>query len=246
MEEVVYSEFKDAVVVFDYIKVLNLTGLYSLKMHLKNFILEHKDREFKILYQSVVLITGIHPLLLIDETSLPAIVIEFQNNDEVHKRLCVNESSFRKNCKARSTSKPDSVYRCHFSPKGYIPRGLVGLSLSYALALTNAHVFFERWYCGLANYVISVERIRQYMHIPPEPPLQQLRRIGHHLFGLQRVELSSRMSSNDIASRELWLEKERIRKVMLTTGGDVGAIALRYTFNATTGMVARALPVVEP
>nr|GFC26908.1 ABC transporter C family member 8-like [Tanacetum cinerariifolium] len=51
---------------------------------------------------------------------------------------------------------------------GYIPRGLVGLSLSYALALTNAHVFVEQWYCGLANYVISVERTRQYVHIPPE------------------------------------------------------------------------------
>ncbi|GJS81983.1 ABC transporter C family member 8-like protein [Tanacetum coccineum] len=53
-------------------------------------------------------------------------------------------------------------------PKGYIPP--VGLSLSYALALTNAHVFLTRWYCSLANYVISVERIKQYMHIPPEPP----------------------------------------------------------------------------
>ncbi|KAL4583725.1 hypothetical protein LXL04_008308 [Taraxacum kok-saghyz] len=55
-------------------------------------------------------------------------------------------------------------------PKSYIPPGLVGLSLSYALALTNAHVFLTRWYCSLSNYVISVERIKQYMNIPPEPP----------------------------------------------------------------------------
>nr|GFB46615.1 ABC transporter C family member 8-like [Tanacetum cinerariifolium] len=55
-------------------------------------------------------------------------------------------------------------------PKGYIPPGLVGLSISYALALTNAHVFLTRWYCSLANYVILVERIKQYMHITPEPP----------------------------------------------------------------------------
>ncbi|KAF5793382.1 putative ABC-type xenobiotic transporter [Helianthus annuus] len=54
-------------------------------------------------------------------------------------------------------------------PKAYIPPGLVGLSLSYALALTNAHVFLTRWYCSLSNYIISVERIKQYMHIPPEP-----------------------------------------------------------------------------
>ncbi|GKE57508.1 ABC transporter C family member 8-like protein [Tanacetum coccineum] len=40
-------------------------------------------------------------------------------------------------------------------PKGYIPP--IGLSLSYALAMTN--------------YVISVERVKQYMHIPPEPPI---------------------------------------------------------------------------
>ncbi|GKC80028.1 ABC transporter C family member 8-like protein [Tanacetum coccineum] len=85
-----------------------------------------------------------------------------------------------------STSIPDTVYRCHFLvllPKGYIPPGLVGLSLSYALALTNAHVFLTRWYCGLANYVISVERIKQYMHIPPEPPAA-VEKNRPHLFGL--------------------------------------------------------------
>lgn len=48
--------------------------------------------------------------------------------------------------------------------------GLVGLSLSYALALTNTQVFLSRWYSSLANYVISAERIKQFMCIPPEPP----------------------------------------------------------------------------
>jgi len=46
----------------------------------------------------------------------------------------------------------------------------VGLSLSYALALTGTHVFMTRWYCNLANYMISVERIKQFMQIEPEPP----------------------------------------------------------------------------
>ncbi|XP_024971075.1 ABC transporter C family member 8-like isoform X2 [Cynara cardunculus var. scolymus] len=55
-------------------------------------------------------------------------------------------------------------------PKGYIPPGIVGLSLSYALALTGAHVFLTRWSCSLANGIISIERIKQYMYIPPEPP----------------------------------------------------------------------------
>ena len=48
--------------------------------------------------------------------------------------------------------------------------GLVGLSLSYAFALTGTQVFLSRWYGSLANYIISVERIKQFMHIPPEPP----------------------------------------------------------------------------
>ncbi|CAK7356835.1 unnamed protein product [Dovyalis caffra] len=55
-------------------------------------------------------------------------------------------------------------------PKGYVPPGLVGLSLSYALSLTSTQVFMARWYCNLANYIISVERIKQFMNIPPEPP----------------------------------------------------------------------------
>ncbi|GFQ01426.1 ABC transporter c family member 8 [Phtheirospermum japonicum] len=55
-------------------------------------------------------------------------------------------------------------------PNTYIAPGLVGLSLSYAFALTGTKVFLSRWYSSLANYIISVERIKQYMHIPPEPP----------------------------------------------------------------------------
>ncbi|KAJ9190310.1 hypothetical protein P3X46_001526 [Hevea brasiliensis] len=55
-------------------------------------------------------------------------------------------------------------------PKGVVAPGLVGLSLSYALSLTGTQVFLTRWYCNLANYMISVERIKQFMHIPPEPP----------------------------------------------------------------------------
>ncbi|XAR49952.1 Xenobiotic-transporting ATPase [Bertholletia excelsa] len=51
-----------------------------------------------------------------------------------------------------------------------IDPGLVGLSLSYALALTGTQVFMTRWYSSLCNYIISVERIKQFMNIPPEPP----------------------------------------------------------------------------
>ncbi|KAG7997591.1 hypothetical protein I3843_01G218100 [Carya illinoinensis] len=55
-------------------------------------------------------------------------------------------------------------------PKGFIAPGLVGLSLSYALSLTGTQIFLTRWYCYLSNYLISVERIKQFMHIPQEPP----------------------------------------------------------------------------
>ncbi|KAK2632783.1 hypothetical protein EUGRSUZ_L01081 [Eucalyptus grandis] len=53
--------------------------------------------------------------------------------------------------------------------KGYVPPGLVGLSLSYAFTLTGAHVLVTRWHCYVSNYIISVERIKQFMHIPSEP-----------------------------------------------------------------------------
>nr|POE75678.1 abc transporter c family member 8 [Quercus suber] len=55
-------------------------------------------------------------------------------------------------------------------PNSFISPGLVGLSLSYALSLTNIQIFFTRWYCYLSNYLISVERIKQFMQIPSEPP----------------------------------------------------------------------------
>ncbi|TVU07887.1 hypothetical protein EJB05_41262 [Eragrostis curvula] len=55
-------------------------------------------------------------------------------------------------------------------PPGVISPGFAGLCLSYALTLTSAQVFLTRFYSYLENYIISVERIKQYMHLPPEPP----------------------------------------------------------------------------
>ncbi|KAJ9179309.1 hypothetical protein P3X46_011116 [Hevea brasiliensis] len=54
-------------------------------------------------------------------------------------------------------------------PKGAVAPGLVGLSLSQALSLTTVQVFLTRWYCNLSNYIISIERIKQFTHIPQEP-----------------------------------------------------------------------------
>ncbi|KAH0450481.1 hypothetical protein IEQ34_021173 [Dendrobium chrysotoxum] len=55
-------------------------------------------------------------------------------------------------------------------PQGAIAPGFSGLCLSYALTLSSAQVFTTRWYSNIENYVISVERIKQFMHIPSEPP----------------------------------------------------------------------------
>ncbi|TKY64342.1 ABC transporter C family member 8 [Spatholobus suberectus] len=55
-------------------------------------------------------------------------------------------------------------------PKGYVPSGLVGFSLSYAFTLKESLVFWSRMFSMLSNHIISVERIKQFIHIPAEPP----------------------------------------------------------------------------
>ncbi|KAJ1262043.1 hypothetical protein BS78_09G077000 [Paspalum vaginatum] len=55
-------------------------------------------------------------------------------------------------------------------PEGAVAPGFLGLCLSYALTLSSAQVFLTRFYSLLENYIISVERIKQFMHLPAEPP----------------------------------------------------------------------------
>ncbi|XP_058750304.1 ABC transporter C family member 8-like [Vicia villosa] len=55
-------------------------------------------------------------------------------------------------------------------PHGYVSPGLVGVSLSYAFSLTEAQIFWSRWFSNLSNYIVSVERIKQFIHVPAEPP----------------------------------------------------------------------------
>ncbi|KAF0901840.1 hypothetical protein E2562_006467 [Oryza meyeriana var. granulata] len=56
------------------------------------------------------------------------------------------------------------------APPGAVSPGFAGLSLSFALSLTTVQVFLTRFYSYMENYIISVERIKQYMHLPSEPP----------------------------------------------------------------------------
>ncbi|KAL9237382.1 hypothetical protein vseg_011936 [Gypsophila vaccaria] len=55
-------------------------------------------------------------------------------------------------------------------PKGTFSPGFIGMALSYGLSLNIAMVISIQNQCAVANYVISVERLEQYMHIPSEAP----------------------------------------------------------------------------
>jgi hypothetical protein len=46
--------------------------------------------------------------------------------------------------------------------------GFVGMALSYGLSLNTSFVFSIQNQCKLANQIISVERVRQYMDIKSE------------------------------------------------------------------------------
>ena len=48
--------------------------------------------------------------------------------------------------------------------------GFIGMALSYGLSLNMMLVRSIQKQCGLANDIISVERLNQYMHIPNEAP----------------------------------------------------------------------------
>ncbi|KAK7315192.1 hypothetical protein VNO77_33727 [Canavalia gladiata] len=53
-------------------------------------------------------------------------------------------------------------------PPGTLASGFIGMALSYGLSLNNSLVLSIQSQCNLANYIISVERLHQYMNIPSE------------------------------------------------------------------------------
>ncbi|KAJ7969844.1 ABC transporter C family member 10-like [Quillaja saponaria] len=55
-------------------------------------------------------------------------------------------------------------------PPGTFSSGFVGMALSYGLSLNTSLVNSIQNQCTIANYIISVERLDQYMHIPAEAP----------------------------------------------------------------------------
>ncbi|RZC92388.1 hypothetical protein C5167_003994 [Papaver somniferum] len=55
-------------------------------------------------------------------------------------------------------------------PRGTFSSGVVGMALSYGLSLNMSLVFSTQNQCTLANNIISLERLSQYMNIPGEAP----------------------------------------------------------------------------
>ncbi|KAM7463733.1 hypothetical protein LguiA_031854 [Lonicera macranthoides] len=55
-------------------------------------------------------------------------------------------------------------------PPGTFSSGMIGMALSYGLSLNLSLVLSIQNQCTLANYIISVERLNQYMHVPSEAP----------------------------------------------------------------------------
>ncbi|KAI3842626.1 hypothetical protein MKX03_027290 [Papaver bracteatum] len=53
-------------------------------------------------------------------------------------------------------------------PPGTFGSGFIGMALSYGLSLNIALVASIQHQCTLRNYIVSVERVNQYMHIPSE------------------------------------------------------------------------------
>ncbi|KAL8158488.1 hypothetical protein V2J09_000025 [Rumex salicifolius] len=55
-------------------------------------------------------------------------------------------------------------------PPGTFSSGFIGMAISYGLSLNISPVNSIQNQCSIANYIISVERLNQYMHIPSEAP----------------------------------------------------------------------------
>ncbi|RZC84953.1 hypothetical protein C5167_047738 [Papaver somniferum] len=63
-----------------------------------------------------------------------------------------------------------SAFMMVLLPPGTFSSGFVGMALSYGLSLNVSLVNSIQYQCTLANHIISVERLNQYLHIPSEAP----------------------------------------------------------------------------
>lgn len=70
--------------------------------------------------------------------------------------------------------------------------GFIGMALSYGLSLNAFLIFYIQFQCSVANLIISVERLEQYMHIPSEAPaVIEGKRPAHSWPALGKVEFNN-------------------------------------------------------
>ncbi|PRQ60311.1 putative xenobiotic-transporting ATPase [Rosa chinensis] len=55
-------------------------------------------------------------------------------------------------------------------PTGTFSSAFTGMALSYGLSLNMPLIYSIQSQCTRANYIISVERLNQYTHVPSEAP----------------------------------------------------------------------------
>ncbi|CAL5384999.1 unnamed protein product [Camellia sinensis] len=71
----------------------------------------------------------------------------------------------------RAFEEEDRFFCMVLLPSGtFSSERFIGMALSYGLVLNMSFVMSIQIRCTLANYIISVERLNQYMHIPSEAP----------------------------------------------------------------------------
>ena len=85
--------------------------------------------------------------------------------------------------------------------------GFAGLSLVYGLTLNGVLVFFIQFVCQLANNIVSVERVRQYMKIESEAPaILEDSRPSPNWPNQGRVELQNLQVCNFTGSMQLLVQ----------------------------------------
>ncbi|KAJ8616266.1 hypothetical protein MRB53_035638 [Persea americana] len=98
-------------------------------------------------------------LILIDKNASP-FFHNFAANEWLIQRLEIMSA----------TVLSSSALAMSLLPSGTFKSGFIGMALSYGLSLNMSFVFSIQNQCMLANYIISVERLNQYMHVPSEAP----------------------------------------------------------------------------
>ncbi|KAK4843574.1 hypothetical protein QYF36_010111 [Acer negundo] len=98
-------------------------------------------------------------------------------------------------------------------PLGSSASGFIGMALSYGLSLNVFLIFAVQSHCSAANFIVSVERLEQYMHIPDEAKtIAESRQPEDNWPATGKVEITNLKYTD----HEIWevLEKCHLREVI--------------------------------